>query len=198
MFVKPAAGWVNADESTRLQASDGVANDGLGRSVAISGDTVVLGAAGHQVATSQNQGAAYLYLKPDTGWGTDGAIADQNTELTTTDGAANDQFGSPVATTGAIVAASAPGHQVGLMRRGAAYVFVKPLFGWPLATTQTAELTATDGATNDQLGVRSLQQMTRSSSARPSIRSDRTRARARSMYSQNTARNGPTRARPPS
>ena len=153
VFVKPAAGWANANESTRLRASDGVANDGLGRSVAISGDTVVLGAAGHEVGTNESQGAAYLYLKPETGWGTDGAIDDQTVELTTTDGAANDEFGSAVATTGAIVAVGAPGHQVGLTHRGAAYVFVKPLFGWPVATTQTAELTATDGATNDQLGL---------------------------------------------
>jgi FG-GAP repeat protein len=153
VFVKPAAGWANANESTRLRASDGVAEDGLGRSVAISGDTVALGAAGHQVGVNESQGAAYLYLKPDTGWGTDGAIDDQSVELTTTDGAANDLFGSAVATTGTIVAVGAPGHQVGLTHRGAAYVFVKPLFGWPVATTQTAELTATDGATNDQLGL---------------------------------------------
>ena len=153
VFVKPTAGWANATESLQLRASDGVANDGLGRSVAISGDTVIVGAAGHQVATNQGQGAAYVYLKPTTGWGTTGTIADQNVELTASDGAANDQFGSAVSTTGAMVAVGAPAHQVGLTHRGAAYVFVKPLFGWPNTTTQTAELTATDGATNDQLGV---------------------------------------------
>ncbi len=153
VFAKPATGWANAMESVRLQASDGVANDGLGRSVAISGETVVVGAAGHQVGTSLGQGAAYVYLKPDGGWGTTGSLANQNVELSSSDGAADDQFGSAVATTGAMVAIGAPAHQVGLTHRGAAYVFVKPLFGWPNATTQTAELTATDGATNDQLGV---------------------------------------------
>ena len=43
VFVKPASGWTNANQTAKLTASDGANGDQFGVSVAISGDTVVVG-----------------------------------------------------------------------------------------------------------------------------------------------------------
>ena len=44
VFVEPPGNWANAHETAKLTASSGAAEDALGQSVAISGDTVVAGA----------------------------------------------------------------------------------------------------------------------------------------------------------
>jgi hypothetical protein len=151
VFVKPAAGWKDGTQTAELTASDGATRDFLGGGVSISGDTVVLGAAGHDIGASADQGAAYVYVKPDPGW----TSMTQTAELTATDGGAGDMLGLAVSVSGDTVALGAPFHQVGLRQSGAAYVFVKPSFGWAVTphATQTAELTPSDGATNDRFGV---------------------------------------------
>jgi hypothetical protein len=63
VFVKPAGGWGNATETAKLAASDGAAGDGFGSAVAISGDTIVVGAPDK----NNNQGAAYVFVKPAGG-----------------------------------------------------------------------------------------------------------------------------------
>jgi hypothetical protein len=145
VFVKPVSGWTDMTQTAALTASDAANNDFLGVSVAISGDTVVVGANGR----NSSQGAVYLYEKPSPGW----QDMSESAKLTASDGAANDLFGTSVAIDGGTVVVGAPHHLVGLQDSGAAYVFVKPIFGWPLSTTQTAELTPSDGATNDRFGL---------------------------------------------
>jgi len=80
----------------------------------------------------------------------------QTAELTASDGAANDYLGLPVAISGDTIVAGVPFHKVGSnSKQGAAYVFVMPSSGWataPHPMTQTAELTASDGAAGDDLG----------------------------------------------
>ena len=44
VFVKPANGWTNATENAKLTASDGQDGDAFGNSVAISGNTIAVGA----------------------------------------------------------------------------------------------------------------------------------------------------------
>ena len=147
-FVKPAAGWMDAHESAKLQASDGADADEFGISVGVSGDTIVVGADHHKVAGNAGQGAAYVFAKP-AGMT---AIETEGAELTASDGGANDRFGRAVAISGDTIVAGAPNHQVGLSRQGAVYVFVKSLGGFSANTTQTAELSASDGVTGDGLG----------------------------------------------
>jgi hypothetical protein len=74
----------------------------------------------------------------------------QQAELTSSDGAASDNFGMSVAISGGTVVVGAPGHSVGSNPdQGAAYVFVQNSDGtW----IQQAELTASDGATLDYFG----------------------------------------------
>jgi FG-GAP repeat len=86
-------------QQARLTASDGAANNQLGFSVAVSGDTIVAGApfatigAINGIGGNAGQGAAYVFVKPASGW----ANATETARLTASDGAANDQLGFSVA-----------------------------------------------------------------------------------------------------
>ena len=81
---------------------------------------------------------------------------------------------------------------------GAAYVFEEPGSGWADAT-QTAELTASDGAEHERRSVigRGVGR-TRSSPARGTTASARTKNRVRRMCLKSRDPAGPTRPRPPS
>jgi hypothetical protein len=70
---------------------------------------------------------------------------------TASDGSPSDEFGDSVAISGdgSTVVAGAPAHA---SSAGAAYVFTEPVNGWQSTTTQTAELTASDSAPNDEFG----------------------------------------------
>jgi hypothetical protein len=151
VFVEPAGGWVNATQTAKLTASDGVVADYFGISVAISGNTIVVGAPSATVGVNSFQGAAYVFVKPAGGW----VNAAQTAKLTASDGAAGDGFGS-VAVAGNTIVVGAPGaapgeSEGGTVSPGAAYAFVEPAGGWGNAT-QTAKLTASDGVAGDGLG----------------------------------------------
>jgi len=99
----------------KLVASDGAAGDEFGRSVAISGNTAIVGAYGDDDHGS-NSGSAYLF---------DVATGTQLAKLIASDGAGGDFFGSSVSISGstAIVGARRPdGH--GSSDNGSAYLFV--------------------------------------------------------------------------
>ena len=147
MFVKPAGGWASETETAKLTASDGALDDMFGETVALSGDTVVAHSDA-RVNGHDSAGAVYVFVKPAGGW----ASATETAKLTASDAANDDDFGDGVAISGDTVVAGAPDANVnGHSQDGAAYVFVKPAGGWASAT-ETAKLTASDGATNDALG----------------------------------------------
>jgi FG-GAP repeat protein/HYR domain-containing protein len=58
VFLKEFGQW---HESQMLTASDGAANDRFGYSVAISGDTIVIGSPFDQVGNNETQGSAYVF-----------------------------------------------------------------------------------------------------------------------------------------
>ncbi len=148
VFERPSGAWANATQTAELTASDGAADNYLGESVGVSGNTVVAGARGHEVGSEAFQGAAYVFEKPGTGW----VNATQTAELTASDGAAYDGLGQTVAVSGNTIVAGSDRHTVGSNRyQGAVYVFEDTGSGWTNAT-QTAELTASDGVVGDQLG----------------------------------------------
>ncbi len=139
VFTRSGDSWTQQAE---LVSSDGASNDGFGWSVAVSGDTVVVGAPFHSVGGNSSQGAAYVFTDSGTGW-------TQQAELTATDGAASDKFGAAVAISGDTVLVGAADHATsGDSGRGAAYVFTGSGASW----TQQAELTAGDGAPYDNFG----------------------------------------------
>jgi hypothetical protein len=129
--------------AAKLTASDGAADDGFGYAVAISGDTVVVGAHGDD-DNGDDSGSAYIFERNQGGTDNWGQVA----KLTATDGATYDRFGGAVAISGDTVVVGAHQNGVG---SGSAYVFKRNQGGadnWD----QTAKLTATDGAGGDLFG----------------------------------------------
>ena len=140
VFTKPGTGWASATETAQLTASNGAEGDYFGDSVAIDGDTIVVGADEKGNAT----GSAYVFVKPGTGWATD----TEDAQLTASDGVAGDYFGNSVAIDGDVIVVGADEND---SATGSAYVFVKPDSGWA-DDTETAQLTASDGMAGDKFG----------------------------------------------
>ncbi len=151
IFVRPLGGWAGlVTEQAKLTALDGAAFDLFGASVAVDGDTVVVGAHGDDIGTNSNQGSAYVFVKPPGGWA--GALTEQ-AKLTASDGAASDDLGFSVAVSGDTVAVGAPFDDIGSNNlQGSAYVFVRPPGGWAGARSESAILTASDGVANGLFG----------------------------------------------
>jgi hypothetical protein len=144
VFVKSSGVLAKVPQTARLTASDRRPGSLFGISVAISGNTIVVGAAG----ASGSPGKAYIFVEPRTGW----RDMTETAQLTASDGQTNDGFGLSVAISGSTVVAGASAHSVGSNSdEGVAYVFVQPSGGW-VNMTQTAELTASDGTSNSRLG----------------------------------------------
>jgi trimeric autotransporter adhesin len=133
-------------ETAELSAADGVPADNFGHSVAVSGSTIVIGAYRHNAA----HGAVYVYTMPASGgW----ADATQTAELTASDPGASDELGYSVAISGSTIVAGAPNRTTGgNAYAGAVYEWTMPAGGWASATTQTAELTASDPEYADLIG----------------------------------------------
>jgi hypothetical protein len=87
-------------QQQKLEASDAGALDQFGDCVAISGDTVVVGALFHDGAAGVDQGSAYVFVRS-------GGVWSQQQKLEASDAAAGDQFGVSVAISGETVAVSA-------------------------------------------------------------------------------------------
>ena len=145
IFVKPASGWTNMTETAQL--TDGVA-EGYGCVVAIDNQTIVIGEPTATINGNQNQGAAFVFVEPVTGWVTTSTFA---AELTASNGTFLDFFGSSATVSGNTIVVGAPFYQ-DQAGPGAAYVFVEPETGWS-NMTQTAELTRADRGQYDEFGL---------------------------------------------
>jgi hypothetical protein len=153
VFVTSGTGWANATETATLSAVNGGAYDYLGFSVAVSNDgsTIVAGAP-HNEPSHSGSGAAYVFVRPPTGW----AERTSTAELTASSGGP-DWFGSSIAISGdgSTVAVGSPQATIeGHEGQGAAYVFERP-GSWGSGIQpqhEAAKLTASDGAASDGLG----------------------------------------------
>jgi hypothetical protein len=136
VFTKPANGWSNL----RSVASLNVPSEGGASSVAIQGDTIVVGVGND----TYGPGAAYVFQKPATGW------TDMNptATLSSTNSLTGDYFGDSVSLSGNTIVVGAPGDN---SYTGDAYIYVEPVNGWT-DMTETATLKASDGKTNDFFG----------------------------------------------
>jgi hypothetical protein len=138
VFVKPQSGWTNMTQVAKLTASDGQLQDFFGGSVSISQNTIVVGAACASVNGNSCQGAAYVFVKPVSGW----SDMTETAKLTTSDGQAGDEVASSTSISGNTIALGAPLKTVnGISRAGEVYVYQKPSSGWA-NTTETAKFTA--------------------------------------------------------
>ncbi|MBI3769432.1 MAG: FG-GAP repeat protein [Deltaproteobacteria bacterium] len=131
--------WI---QQQKLTASDAAAGDQFGIAVAISGDTVVIGARADDNAGGVNAGSAYVYLRV-------GALWSEQQMLTASDGATGNQFGWAVAVGGdtawvGVPLATAPAGA----NAGATYVFVRDGTTW----TEQDGFRASGAAAGDSFG----------------------------------------------
>ena len=129
-------------QQQKLEASDAAAGDIFGQSVAISGDTIVIGASGNDRARGADQGSAYVFVRS-------GGVWTQQQKLVASDARAGDRFGSSVAIDDETIVVGAPlDDGVGGADQGSAYVFVRSAGVW----SQEQKLEASDAAANDNFG----------------------------------------------
>ena len=104
VFVKPDSGWASATESAKLTASDAAQKDGLGSSIAIHGETILIGAF-ENITPRQGAGKAYIYTASAGSW----ADAAEMAKLTAMVRADGDNFGASVALDGSTILVGANG-----------------------------------------------------------------------------------------
>jgi hypothetical protein len=148
IFERNQGGANNWGEVKQLFASDGGELDSFGTSVAISGDTAIVGADNDRVGSNGGQGSAYLFERNAGGANNWGEIK----HLAAADGAALDKFGTSVAISSDTVLVGAPGVTITGSNPGAAYIFERNTGGadnWGMVK----HLVAADGAALDQFGI---------------------------------------------
>src|SRR6266498_3967425 len=140
VFARNGGVW---SQQQKLLASDAAAGDAFGESVAISGETVVVGAQFDDDVAGDNQGSAYVFARSDGVWS-------QQQKLRASDAAVADSFGASVAISGETVVVGAIGDDGAAGRdQGSAYVFARSGGVW----TQQQKLEASDAAANDLFGL---------------------------------------------
>ena len=139
VYVRSGGIWSLQAE---LTAAAPAANDWFGSSIALDGDTALVGAGGRTVGGQHYAGAAFVFARSGTGWSL-------QAELTAADGAAGDEFGHAVALSGDTALVGAENRSVGgAPGAGAAYVFGRSGASW----TWQAEITAPDAAARAGFG----------------------------------------------
>ena len=112
VFNRQGGSWV---ETQQLIASDGEVGDEFGKSIAISGSTIVVGAQA-DIGGNSLQGAAYVFTSNGGSW-----VEEQ--KLTASDGKAFDNFGRSVAISGSTIIVGSPVDIGAPSFPGSAYVF---------------------------------------------------------------------------
>ncbi len=119
VFERNQGGADNWGQVAKLTPSDGAEFDDFGETVAISGDTVVVGSWHDDVGAVTDQGSAYLFGRHQGGADSWGEV----TKLVGSDSASGDWFSrGAVAIDGDLVVIGAADHAAG---DGGAYVFVR-------------------------------------------------------------------------
>ena len=131
VFVPSGTTWT---QQQKLVASDGAANDDFGISVALSGDTLVVGAALDD-DNGSTSGSVYVFVRSGTTW-------TQQQKLVASDGVAYDEFGGSVTLDGDTLVVGAALDDDNGSASGSVYVFVRSGTSWSLQQ----KLVASDGA----------------------------------------------------
>ena len=125
VFTRSGITW---SQQAQLTAANGAAGDNFGFSVAISGDTALVGAPNKTVGRNADQGVAYAFRRSGSSWS-------QQAQLRAARGSAGDYFGNSVSLSGSTALVGAPYHTVrGHTDQGAAYVFVRSGSTWSQRT----------------------------------------------------------------
>ncbi len=118
VFVRSGVTWI---QQQKLTANDGAAEDLFGRSVAISGYEVIVGALNDDIGAETNQGSAYVFASGG------GATWSLQQKLTASNGYVGHKFGYSVAVSVGTFVVGAPQWDFWgfILGHGAAYVFVR-------------------------------------------------------------------------
>jgi hypothetical protein len=138
VFDKVSGVWT---QSAKLLPAGGTAYDFFGISIAIFGDTVVVGADGDDDSGSSS-GSAYVFENV-------GGVWTQTAKLLAADGATADHFGFSVSVSGDTAVIGAHHDDDNGMDSGSVYVFEKVSGVW----TQIGKLLGADGAAGDLFGL---------------------------------------------
>ncbi|HZF49779.1 MAG TPA: kelch repeat-containing protein [Polyangiaceae bacterium] len=149
VFTRSGGAWTQQAKLTAMDgaADDSHASDFFGVSVALSGDTALVGAFGGDKPMGADEGSAYVFTRTGAAW-------TPEAKLFASDGAAGDAFGFSVALSGDTALVGAIAHDLQEVDEGSAYVFTRAGATW----TPEAKLTAMippmqdDHAGNDQFG----------------------------------------------
>ena len=137
VFVRSEGFWT---QQAKLTASDAGLGDQFGRSAAISGDSIIIGAP-TDTPTGADSGSAYVFIRTDGIW-------TEQAKLTGSGLAFDGMFGWSVAIDGDTAAVGALADFAKGSNSGAAYVFTRTNGVW----TEQAKLTASDGAPDHNFG----------------------------------------------
>jgi hypothetical protein len=148
IFVKPTDGWVSTSQPNAvLTASDETQSDNFGYSVAIDGNTVVVGAPLHP---NVGAGTAYVFVKPSGGWQNMTQTAELSINVNHPIG-----LGVSVAVEGNVILAGAPDDAIGHNnQQGAVFGYIEPARGWQNTTTTNGSVTAQNGQAKELFGSR--------------------------------------------
>ncbi len=139
VLAKSGDTWL---EEAKLTASDGASVDLFGSSIALSGDTAIVGARHASPGGVDEAGAAYVFVRS-------GGVWTEEAKLAASDGSESDQFGGAVALDGDMAIAGAYKAAVaGNVQAGAAYVFARGGGVW----TEQQKLTASNLAASESFG----------------------------------------------
>ncbi len=133
-------------EVKKLTSSDAEEYDYFGRSVAVAGDVIVVGA-DFENSAGNDSGSAYIFERNKNGinaWG-------ETKKLISSDAQPNDYFGYSVAVAGDVVIAGAICEDSGGTNAGAAYIFERNTNGIH-AWGEVKKLTFSDAQPNDYFG----------------------------------------------
>lgn len=139
VFRRSGDGWT---EIAKMTPDGGKNDDQFGFSVAMTGDTIAVGARRADPDGVKNAGASYLYaVKGDT--------VTLITRLTASDASAGDEFGQSLAFAGDVLAVGARRADIGGNNdQGIIYLFRRTGNRW----IETCTITASDGMAGDEFG----------------------------------------------
>jgi hypothetical protein len=137
VFGLDDSNWV---QQAKLYAGDGAESDSFGASLALFGETAVIGAPGND-DNGADSGSAYVFGFGEPNW-------IEQAKLLPSDGAVSDRFGQSTAISGNVMVIGASGDDDNGSASGSAYVFRFNGSSW----AQQAKLLASDGGESDVLG----------------------------------------------
>ncbi len=137
VFTKGSSGWV---QEQKLTSSDGANGDLFGWSVAVSGNSIAVGAPHQDDGIHTDNGAAYVFIKSGSTWSQQGTAIYSNTPTT------DYYFGWSVSLYGDTLAVGEPNYLTGYF--GSAHIFTRSGAVW----SHRKQITASDSIGNSYFG----------------------------------------------